>query len=77
MILNNQTSKKRDKRNAADLGVPMVNKINNSSRLQQVFYNTGVGIMIVDKNRKLIEVNPTFCQILGYTKDELIGIAPR
>ena len=29
--------------------------------------------MIVDKNRKLIEVNPTFCQILGYTKDELIG----
>ena len=73
MILNNQTSRTRDKRNAADLGVPMVNKINNSSRFQQVFYNTGVGIMIVDKNRKLIEVNPTFCQILGYTKDELIG----
>ena len=73
MILNNRKSKTRDKSNATDLGVPMVNKINNSSRFQQVFYNTGVGIMIVDKDRKLIEVNPTFCQILGYTKDELIG----
>ena len=30
------------------------------SRFQQVFYNTGVGIMIVDKNRKLLEVNPKF-----------------
>ena len=29
--------------------------------------------MIVDKNRTLIEVNPKFCEILGYDKDELIG----
>ena len=44
-----------------------------SSRFKQVFFNTGVGIMIVDKNRTLIEVNPKFCEILGYDKDELIG----
>ncbi len=44
-----------------------------SSRFKQVFFNTGVGIMIVDKNRTLIEVNPKFCEILGYNKDELIG----
>ena len=42
------------------------------SRFQQVFYNTGVGIMIVDKNRKLLEVNPKFCDLLGYSREELI-----
>ena len=44
-----------------------------SSRFKQVFYNTGVGIMIVDKNRNLIEVNPKFCQMLGFSKIELIS----
>ena len=29
--------------------------------------------MIVDKDRNLIEVNPKFCETLGYTKEELIG----
>ena len=46
---------------------------NTSSRFEQVFYNTGVGIMIVDKDRVLIEVNPKFCEMLGFTKEELIG----
>ena len=44
-----------------------------SSRFEQVFFNTGVGIMIVDKDRNMIEVNPKFCEIIGYTKEELIG----
>ena len=44
-----------------------------SSRFKQVFHNTGFGIMIVDKNRDLIEVNPKFCEMLGFTKEELIG----
>ena len=44
-----------------------------SSRFKQVFYNTGVGIMIVDKNRNLIEVNPKFCQMLGFSEVELIN----
>ena len=44
-----------------------------SSRFKQVFFNTGVGIMIVDKDRNMIEVNPKFCEMLGYTKEELIG----
>ena len=44
-----------------------------SSRFEQVFYNTGVGIMIVDKDRVLIEVNPKFCEMLGFTKEELLG----
>ena len=44
-----------------------------SSRFKQVFFNTGVGIMVVDKDRNMIEVNPKFCEMLGYTKEELIG----
>ena len=44
-----------------------------SSRFEQVFFNTGVGIMIVDKDRNMIEVNPKFCEMIGYTKEELIG----
>ena len=43
-----------------------------SSRFKQVFHNTGFGIMIVDKNRDLIAVNPKFCEMLGYNKEELI-----
>ena len=29
--------------------------------------------MVVDKDRNLIEVNPKFCEMLGYKRDELIG----
>ena len=51
----------------------MVTKTQLSSRFEQVFYNTGVGIMIVDKDRTLLEVNPKICEDLGYTKEELLG----
>lgn len=51
----------------------MIKKFDTSSRFKQVFYNTSVGIMIVDKQRTLIEVNPKFCEILGYSKKDLIG----
>ena len=51
----------------------MVAETQLSSRFKQVFYNTGVGIMIVDKDRNLIEVNPKFCETLGYYEEELIG----
>ncbi len=51
----------------------MIKKFDISSRFKQVFYNTSVGIMIVDKQRTLIEVNPKFCEILGYSKKDLIG----
>ena len=51
----------------------MTQSTHKSSRFEQVFYNTGVGIMIVDKDRVLIEVNPQFCKMLGFTKEELLG----
>ena len=51
----------------------MANKNSPNARFEQVFFNTGVGIMIVDKDRVLIEVNPRFCEMLGFKKSELIG----
>ncbi len=38
-----------------------------------VFKNTEVGILIVDKNRNIIDANNAFCKLLGYKKDELLN----
>ena len=51
----------------------MTQSTHKSSRFEQVFFNTGVGIMVVDKDRVLIEVNPKFCEMLGFTNEELLG----
>ena len=51
----------------------MTKKNSPNARFEQVFFNTGVGIMIVDKDRVLIEVNPMFCEMLGFKRSELIG----
>tara|TARA_Y100000591_G_scaffold314616_1_gene321388 strand:+ start:1532 stop:2710 length:1179 start_codon:yes stop_codon:yes gene_type:complete len=51
----------------------LVNESTPNARYEQVFFNTGVGIMIVDKDRVLIEVNPRFCEMLGFKRSELIG----
>ena len=51
----------------------MANKNSPNARFEQVFFNTGVGIMIVNKDRVLIEVNPRFCEMLGFKRSELIG----
>ena len=51
----------------------MAKKNSPNARFEQVFFNTGVGIMIVDKDRVLIEVNPRFCEMLGFKRSELIG----
>jgi len=38
------------------------------------FYNTRAsGILIVDKNRNILDVNPTFCKIWQYSKEEIVG----
>ncbi|PLY07907.1 MAG: hypothetical protein C0625_04165 [Arcobacter sp.] len=40
---------------------------------EHIFNNSGVGILVVDKNRNILEVNKTFCEILGYEYEELIN----
>ncbi|MGB1237643.1 MAG: sensor domain-containing protein [Pseudomonadales bacterium] len=41
-----------------------------------VFDNTIEGIVIVDASNKIIEVNPAFSEIIGYSHRELIGQSP-
>jgi len=43
---------------------------------QQVFDTTSEGIMVVDRNEKIISVNPAFSSITGYAKEEVLGHTP-
>lgn len=42
-----------------------------------LFNNTSEGICITDAGERIIEVNPTFCKLSGYSKEELLGKTPR
>jgi diguanylate cyclase (GGDEF)-like protein/PAS domain S-box-containing protein len=42
-------------------------------RLRATFEHAGVGITRVGADGRFIEVNHKFCEMLGYTRDELIG----
>ena len=46
---------------------------NGEKWVKYIFNNTGVGIMIVDKNRIILEANKTVCDILGYEYKEIIN----
>jgi len=53
--------------------------VEQQKRLEQssIVYDTiGEGIMITDKNQKIISVNPAFENIFGYKLDELVGREP-
>lgn len=41
-----------------------------------VFTNSYEGIMVVDPRRQIIDVNPAFTRITGYTRDEALGKSP-
>ena len=40
---------------------------------EQLFNSSGVGIFIVDKNRKILEANEALCKMFGYSYEELIN----
>jgi len=49
------------------------------SRLKQasiVYESMGDGILITDKDKKIIDLNPAFEEMFGYSRDELIGKTP-
>lgn len=50
------------------------NEMENERRLAaKVFQNAGDAIFITDSRGVIIEVNPAFCAISGYSRDELLG----
>lgn len=44
--------------------------------LASVFANSQEGILIADRNNRIIDVNPACLKISGYTRDEVIGNTP-
>lgn len=42
----------------------------------RVFSEAHEGILITDADANIIDVNPTFCEITGYSRDEIIGKNP-
>lgn len=43
------------------------------NHLQKIFHNRGSGIIIVDKNKVILEVNPKVCEMWGYLEEEILG----
>jgi len=43
----------------------------------RVFSDTHEGITVTDAGMNIIDVNPAFCEITGYSRDEVIGKNPR
>lgn len=42
-----------------------------------LFNNSSEGICVTDAGERIVEVNPTFCKISGYSKEELLGMSPK
>jgi len=43
------------------------------NHLQKIFHNRGSGIIIVDKHKVILEVNPKVCEMWGYLEEEILG----
>lgn len=43
------------------------------NHLQKIFENRGSGIIIVDKHKVILEVNPKVCEMWGYSEEEVLG----
>lgn len=39
-----------------------------------IFENVPAGIVIVDADLSVVDANAAFCKMLGYTKDEIVGM---
>ncbi|MBI2751301.1 MAG: EAL domain-containing protein [Burkholderiales bacterium] len=64
----------------ARLAALVIEKLHADSRLQlaaSVFSHAREGIMITDANGSIVEVNDTFTEITGYSREEALGHNPR
>ena len=50
---------------------------NSEAKFRAIFERSPMGIALVSIERKIFQVNSTFCEILGYPELELIGIGAR
>ena len=47
----------------------------NINLYRSIFENNASGIAIHDINLNIVEVNPAFCRLLGYTEGELLNLS--
>lgn len=52
-------------------------QLRNTRLSASVFLNSSLAITIVDANRNIVSVNPSFCRITGYSEEEVLGHNPR
>jgi PAS domain S-box-containing protein len=45
----------------------------NQKLLNQLFYNSPIGIVLIDADGKVQNINPSFSKIFGYSESEIIG----
>ena len=45
-------------------------------RLRAIFDNAAAGIAMIDGHDKFVEFNETWCEMLGYTREELLHLGP-
>ena len=43
---------------------------------KQIFLNVTNGVMITDTQGVIVDVNPSFCRMTGYAREEIIGQVP-
>jgi diguanylate cyclase (GGDEF)-like protein/PAS domain S-box-containing protein len=64
---------------AANLASIAIEQSNSNAQLRlsaRVFSETHEGITITDANELIIDVNPAFCEITGYSREDVIGQHP-
>ncbi len=45
-------------------------------RYQRIFESAAEGIVITDVDRTIVDVNPAFCRVTGYSREEVLGRTP-
>jgi len=56
-----------------DISDRLISGVNVQALFQRIFEYGPMGIVLVDKNFSFTSVNSRFCDMLGYTEDELLG----
>lgn len=75
--LRQMTFSLRDKSKALEEQIFIVQEAQiHLKRAANVFHNSSEGIVITDQSQIIIDVNEAFCELTGYTKDEIIGNKP-
>ncbi len=58
-------------RDITDARVAEVQWHKSEQRFRMIFNNSGVGVVVIDKDNNWLQINDHFCNMFGYTEDEI------